>query len=170
MSYISLFFAPGLFFFGGAGFYAYTFITLGILAGSLLLLAGNVTKNRKTGSYDLIYTATDNSGNTSSDLRYILVSDQDDCYSSVKDADNSNIILYPNFGDGKFSLIFNTKTELNTRITIYNALGNVVSESDELIKPNQVKTFNYQTMKPGMYFIKLNQGENIITLKYVLVK
>ena len=58
MSYISLFFAPGLFFFGGAGFYSYTFITLGILAGSLLLLAGNVTKNRKTGSYQFRFLST----------------------------------------------------------------------------------------------------------------
>lgn len=43
----------GPLFFGGVGYYAYTFITLGILAGSLLLLAANVTKDRKTGSYQI---------------------------------------------------------------------------------------------------------------------
>ncbi len=48
----------GPLFFGGVGYYAYTFITLGILAGSLLLLAGNVTKDRKTGSYQFRFLST----------------------------------------------------------------------------------------------------------------
>jgi O-antigen ligase len=48
----------GPLFFGGVGYYAYTFITLGILAGSLLLLAANVTKDRKTGSYQLRFLNT----------------------------------------------------------------------------------------------------------------
>ena len=48
----------GPLFFGGVGYYAYTFITLGILAGSLLLLAANVTKERKTGSYQFRFPST----------------------------------------------------------------------------------------------------------------
>ena len=48
----------GPLFFGGVGYHAYTFITLGILAGSLLLLAGNVTKDRKTGSYQFRFLRT----------------------------------------------------------------------------------------------------------------
>jgi O-antigen ligase len=48
----------GPLFFGGVGYYAYTFITLGILAGSLLLLAGNVTKDRKTGSHQFRFLST----------------------------------------------------------------------------------------------------------------
>jgi len=48
----------GPLFFGGVGYYAYTFITLGILAGSLLLLAANVTKDRKSGSYQFRFLNT----------------------------------------------------------------------------------------------------------------
>ena len=48
----------GPLFFGGVGYYAYTFITLGILAGSLLLIAGNVTKDRRTGSYQFRFLST----------------------------------------------------------------------------------------------------------------
>ena len=48
----------GPLFFGGVGYYAYTFITLGILAGSLLLLGGNVTKDRKSGSYQFRFLNT----------------------------------------------------------------------------------------------------------------
>jgi len=48
----------GPLFFGGVGYYAYTFITLGILAGSVLLLAANVTKERKTGSYQFRFPST----------------------------------------------------------------------------------------------------------------
>ncbi len=48
----------GPLFFGGVGYPAYTFITLGILAGSLLLLAANVTKERKTGSFHIRFLNT----------------------------------------------------------------------------------------------------------------
>jgi O-antigen ligase len=48
----------GPLFFGGVGYYAYTFISLGILAGSLLLLASNVTKDRKTGFYQFRFLRT----------------------------------------------------------------------------------------------------------------
>jgi len=48
----------GPLFFGGVGYYAYPFITLGILAGSLLLLASNISNDRKTGSYRIRFLST----------------------------------------------------------------------------------------------------------------
>jgi parallel beta-helix repeat protein len=127
--------------------------------------------NRKVGPYDLIYTATDNSGNSSVESRSISVTDQGDCFSSVSPAGITNEVkLYPNPGNGKFNIEFNISAKELTAITIYDALGNIVSHVEEQITPGQIKTFDNQDMKPGMYFIQLKQGEKITTLKYNLMQ
>jgi parallel beta-helix repeat protein len=127
--------------------------------------------NSENGNYELIYTASDISGNSTSDLRYIFVTDQDDCYNSVNNpALTDGVSLYPSLGDGRFSLVFNIPAEQKIKVVIYNALGNTITETEELIKPGQVKSFNYQDMKQGMYFIRVFDGNNIISFKYNLIK
>jgi PKD repeat protein len=127
--------------------------------------------NRRVGSYDLVYTATDNSGNSSSDLRYIDVSDKDDCYSLIGEGElNAGIGIFPTIGDGRFNLVFNNKSDQNVRITVLDALGNIISQTDELIKPGDIKSFNYNDQKQGMYFIRVNDNNSITSFKYNLVK
>jgi hypothetical protein len=127
--------------------------------------------NRKNGNYELIYTATDNSGNSSVDSRFVFVSDTGTCFNSVNPSEKTaKVSLYPNPGNGKFNIEFNFSKEEIIGISVCNALGNVIYQNTEKIQPGQVKTFDYFEMKPGMYFIQLIQGEKITTLKYNLMK
>lgn len=127
--------------------------------------------NKKNGNYELLYTATDNSGNRSVGSRFIFVYDTGSCFNSINQSDLSNqVSLYPNPGNGQFNLVFNIPGEQRIRIEIYNSIGKLITETDEMMKPGQVKTFDYQDMKSGMYLIRLVQGERISTLKYNLMK
>ena len=123
------------------------------------------------GNYELIYTATDNSGNRAVDSRFITVSDQGACHNAINEDEVLDAVrLYPNPGNGKFNIEFTGTTKGFTGITIYDAIGTVVYHMEEQLTSGQVKTFDYQDMKPGMYFIQLAQGEKIITIKYNLMK
>lgn len=131
----------------------------------------NYLVHRTAGNFELIYTASDVSGNSTSDLRYIYVSDQGDCYSAINNSETSaGVSLYPSLGDGKFNLIFNILTERSIKIQFYDALGNSISESEEMIKPGQEKAYDYRDLKPGMYFIRVFDGKTIISFKYNLIK
>ena len=80
------------------------------------------------------------------------------------------VSLYTSLGDGKFNLIFNILTERSIKIQLLDALGNSISESEEMIKPGQEKAYDYRDLKPGMYFIRVFDGKTIISFKYKLIK
>jgi hypothetical protein len=127
-------------------------------------------KTRMLGNYELIYTATDVSGNKSVASRFITVSDQGACKNSINDGSQSDMVkVYPNPGNGRFNIQFNTTKQQRIGITIYNALGTEVYSTEEEIAPGQVKEFDHSNMKPGMYFIRLSDGEKITTVKYNLM-
>jgi hypothetical protein len=131
----------------------------------------NYLPYRALGSYELIYTATDVSANRTVISRFITVSDQESCKNSIDPTTQSeDIKLYPNPGNGAFSMEFGNHIGAMTEITIYNTLGKVIYNLKEEVMPNQVKTFNYQDMKPGMYLIKVAQNDKITLLKYNIVK
>lgn len=127
--------------------------------------------SRALGNYELIYTATDLSGNKSSVSRFITVSDQQSCQNGIQSADQPTVIsLYPNPGNGKFNIEFNMATTRTVGITIYNSVGDVQYQAEEKVKPNEVKSFNLQQLKPGMYVIKITEAGKITMLKYNLMK
>jgi PKD repeat protein len=127
--------------------------------------------NRRVGTYVLVYTAIDNSGNQTVLSRSIFVTDKGNCFNSISQNSIENQVnLYPNPGNGVFNIEFNIPQSELIGIFIYNTLGKVIYQNEELIKPAQIKTFSYNDMKPGMYLIKLIQGNRITTLKYNLMK
>lgn len=131
----------------------------------------NYLPQRLVGNYELVYTATDNSGNRAVNSRFITVSDQGACFNSINQSDKSNgISLYPNPGNGKFNIEFNTASKGLVGITIYNALGNTVYHSEEQINSDHIKIIDNRDMKPGVYFIQVSQGDKITNIKYNLMK
>jgi hypothetical protein len=127
--------------------------------------------NRRVGTYELIYTASDNSGNEVVDSRSIYVTDQGNCLSSVSSGSILNEVnLYPNPGSGKFNIEFNIAVKQKIGLSIYDAIGNIIYQNEETIVPGQIKSFNYEDMKPGMYIIQLLQDKKITTIRYNLMK
>jgi parallel beta-helix repeat protein len=123
------------------------------------------------GNYELVYTATDNSGNRVVDSRFITVSDQGSCHNSINEKEESDgIRLYPNPGDGDFTVLFNYKKEQLVTISIINSIGKVVYQIMEPIKPGQIKTFTHQDWETGIYFIQVTQNGKTSSIKYNLVK
>jgi PKD repeat protein len=131
----------------------------------------NYLVKKGKGKYELIYTATDNSGNMSVASRFVFVSDTGSCFNSIAQQEiNNPVVLYPNPGNGKLNLEFNLKSEEKVNISVINSVGETIARFDEVIKPGMVKSLNYHYLKSGIYFIQVTLGNKITTLKYNLMK
>ena len=127
--------------------------------------------NRTVGNFDLIYTAIDNSGNKTIAYRYIVVTDQGSCASSIDPSVQSgSISIFPNPGNGNFNIAFNIGTKQMVPVTIINSLGETLYQSVEAVNPGEVLNFDKQDWKPGMYYIRINLDGKEVSLKYNLVK
>ena len=75
----------------------------------------------------------------------------------------------PNPSNGKFSLKFNTSEEGNTDIKIYDLNGaEVYNESLKNFNGTYEKEIDISGEKSGTYFLKVTQGDNIMSRKIVI--
>lgn len=79
------------------------------------------------------------------------------------------LIFSPNPSNGKFTLKFTTPEEGNTDIKIYNINGTeVYSESLKNFNGTYEKEIDISGEKSGTYFLKVAQGNNIMSRKIVI--
>jgi hypothetical protein len=105
------------------------------------------------GTYEIQYTATDNSNNYSYVSRLIYVSDSDACATFIVDGRKKDIRLYPNPSTGLLNIDINYPGTENTSIEIYNVLGKkVYSGKFRNSKLIQVDLSNVST---GIYNVQL---------------
>jgi hypothetical protein len=127
--------------------------------------------NRGNGYFELIYTAIDQSGNKAIQSRFIFVTDQGPCASGIENEfGKSGIQLYPNPGNGYFNLAFNLTDNSPVNITVYNMLGEVVYKEVSEVDAKLVKTYDLNYLNQGVYFIRIEQNNQVYSWKYNLVK
>ncbi len=80
-------------------------------------------------------------------------------------ADKPQIQVFPNPTNGIVQLKFNTELQPDTWITVYNFSGKMVMKTQVFHKEENI---NMRGNKPGLYFIKVNQGNSNKTFKIVL--
>ncbi len=73
---------------------------------------------------------------------------------------NQNIKLYPNPNAG----IFTIETEINSQISIYNVLGNLILKQTA-INPKTILDITHY--KIGIYFVTVNNGYSLNSVKII---
>lgn len=73
--------------------------------------------------------------------------------------------IYPNPNTGSFSIRINTTNKLAYTVDIINAVGASVFHMDDLSDPTV--TINAEDLAPGIYYVRLNNGDTIITKKMI---
>ena len=80
----------------------------------------------------------------------------------------SKINLYPNPASDKMYLSFNSSSSNNAEIFIYDAVGKeVFKEKTKLISGNNIKSIEVKNLDNGIYFMKIKNGENQVTQKFI---
>ncbi|RLD38678.1 MAG: hypothetical protein DRI74_03095 [Bacteroidetes bacterium] len=80
----------------------------------------------------------------------------------IDDLSASSISVYPNPSNGKFYVQMGDAFKVNTKIEVFNVVGMKVFET----LSNNFKTeIDLSTMKQGVYYVRVDDGENIITQK-----
>lgn len=83
---------------------------------------------------------------------------------SVKnDVKKSNLLVYPNPFSAQFNINYSTKNN-NATLEVYNILGErILSQSIQ----QDVTTIDLSSQKKGIYFIRIVDGENLLTQKVI---
>ncbi len=118
----------------------------------------NNTGNRSNNNSNIVITATDNAGSTTTQSTAVI----QPTFTRVKEAKADVFSITPNPSKGLFNIHTNTK---NTSVRIINLIGEVIlndnTQSDSNLNVDLTNQPN------GIYFIQLNNGKETITMKIV---
>jgi Zn-dependent metalloprotease len=82
---------------------------------------------------------------------------------------NLSLEIYPNPGNGIFNLNLIVQQKANLKFTVFNALGQLIYESQLLIGNEQSEVIDLSNNSKGVYFVKLN-NENYNLVKKLIIK
>ncbi|MCK9205386.1 MAG: T9SS type A sorting domain-containing protein, partial [Bacteroidales bacterium] len=97
--------------------------------------------------------------------------------SILKSADNSNfadeseLSVYPNPGDGIFNLRLENQIQGTFNIKVINALGGIVFEENGMMTDKALqKTINLTGLSNGVYILSIENNQQVIQKKVILNK
>lgn len=81
----------------------------------------------------------------------------------------SSVNIFPNPVSNNLSLTFNTKKSVNIKISVFDLLGKVIySEEFNSKTGKNIRNINLNDINNGTYMFKLQNGNNIITKRFVV--
>jgi len=81
----------------------------------------------------------------------------------------SSVSVYPNPGDGLFTLVISTREQLKLDLSVVNALGvTIYQQKDMNIKGSQTSTLDLRSQPDGVYSILLINNNRHILKKIVI--
>lgn len=86
----------------------------------------------------------------------------------TNDFENTKLQLYPNPVTSDFNIQLNDETS-NYNVAVYNTLGSLVFESNNLLSSN-VNTINISQLNSGIYFVRITNAENKVYQKRLVKK
>ena len=115
----------------------------------------------QSGYYTVIIS--DNNGCVNAGTTYVLI----DGVESVGNA--SDISIYPNPSNGYFTIEWNSEQIVTgTSLQIYNALGQLVFQSEESGTSSYKKEIQLNNITTGVYFIEVKSGDTMTRKKIVV--
>lgn len=82
---------------------------------------------------------------------------------------DNNCVVYPNPSNGEFTLKLNGIKANSASIMVYNVIGTKVFESTvELLNQSNTQTINLKDQADGVYFVKINANNSMITKKIIV--
>jgi hypothetical protein len=109
------------------------------------------------GTYTVLWTYTDGNGNTSTQAQQVVV---DPCLGVENTADELNIKVYPNPGNGIFTLSLSSMPNEGAQIRVVDELGQVVY-TNNIQQENQVYDLSY--LKAATYYVQVITNKTAIT-------
>ena len=89
--------------------------------------------------------------------------------SSITEVEITNLILYPNPTDGNLTVEFTTAKVINTKLKIFNALGQeIYSEDFSSIQGINKKQININNLANGIYTFELSNKDFVVIRKVAL--
>jgi PKD repeat protein len=80
-----------------------------------------------------------------------------------------NVSLYPNPNDGTFNFRIISSKSINIDLKVYNALGVIYLEQNQIVINGEYSSrINLQDIKPGVYFITLQNDDGIFVKKFLV--
>ena len=80
-----------------------------------------------------------------------------------------NVSLYPNPNYGTFNFRITSSKSINIDLKVYNALGVIYLEQNKIVINGEYSSrIDLQDIKPGVYFITLQNDEGIFVKKFLV--
>ncbi|MBX7241482.1 MAG: M4 family metallopeptidase [Bacteroidia bacterium] len=80
---------------------------------------------------------------------------------------NGRVSLYPNPGNGQFSLDITNGTSEDISVHVYNMLGQQQISTEKVFTDSFRKSFDVTYLSAGTYFVQVQVGEEILFMKYI---
>jgi hypothetical protein len=148
--------------------------------GTILLDAGNPGMNylwsdssttqtllADTSSAYYVFVTDPSTGCVSGDTVNININD---CTGMSSAQTSGSVVIYPNPGDGLFSIVFNNLNSDQLNLTVLDLQGKVVySYKETNVSGSFSKQIDLTGLSKGIYYIRLNTG-NTITAKKLIIQ
>ncbi len=117
------------------------------------------------GTHLLTYTYADEYGCENYAHRELIV---DNC-TGIDDPSGKSVLVFPNPGNGRFTLKFNGNTESEFQMRIHGSDGSLILETNITLNSNHNTFIDLTSQPKGIYFLTLISG-NIQTVRLKLLK
>ncbi|MDP4266517.1 MAG: S8/S53 family peptidase [Bacteroidota bacterium] len=81
---------------------------------------------------------------------------------------NNDILIYPNPANDILNINMNLKSENTSELSIINTLGQIVYQENFKNVPETIKSIDVKSLPRGVYLIRINSGEQILSTKLLL--
>jgi hypothetical protein len=84
--------------------------------------------------------------------------------------DNLSFKVKPNPSSGKISLCFDSEMNAKISMAIYNQLGQIVYQLNELLIINNISEHDFSTLENGVYYISINTENKVLGVSKLIVQ
>jgi len=117
------------------------------------------------GEYDVVFTVSDGDTEVTTTLQNFII--VHNC-TGVETVEDATIKLYPNPNNGDFFI--DVKGMENANITIINAVGSIVYQSNDVNINNNTIEVNLNDQAEGIYMVRVQNNNEMIIKKLILKK
>jgi len=132
---------------------------------------GTFINTLQTGLFNITYQVCDPSNNCSDVLsRFVLVIEDEHSISIDEMLSEKNFRVFPNPASDQVNIQLSLPAYIRASISIYNTLGEKVMEVADGIMMNETYQVGVDHLSDGIYYVRLNIGNEQFNYKFVIVR